>query len=278
MRHMPILALLASALLLSGCALDASSEQRPDQAAASPTGESDPASTDTYLCGSLRIPASAIEDPTRIAELDAAGKKAIDSATYDDGLPLELDSPEEWIVAVRTESSIALIRPKPAIAAEASLENNELADYYFGPESAQDFELVNLTTDLWPGWAVQANSSCALTVDLGDLVVPHIWVEPDIYHEYPDDVPELRLLVLDPNCGGDTDMPARIEVVSVEETRSSVRVLLGVHALGEGAYTCQGFPPTPYTLTLSQPLGEREVIDASHVTRRVIRESTECAS
>ena len=205
-----------------------------------------------FLCGSVPVTEAMLEQPTRIADLDAESRSAIEDATFDDGRPLQLDDSEDWQVIVDESDEIVLIRPVDA---------GELPIGDFGDGLQTDHELLMLTTDLWPGWAVAAQTSCALTVDLGELVAP--FVALDSASPPSPDSQSLSLLVLDSNCGGATDMPERIEVVSVIETDDEVRVLLGVRPLPGGTYTCEGFPPTPFSLELEQPLGDRSIIDAS---------------
>lgn len=216
-----------------------------------------------YLCGDDRVPRSAIDDPLRISDLDAAGQEAIASATYDDGSKLELDDAEKWIVADRSETRIVLLRMTEVTPA-AAVDSEESA-------SEHDYERIALTTELWPGWAVGASGGCTLTVDLGALGVPYVWMDADALPTK--ESRELRLLVSDPSCGGDTDMPGRIEVVGLEEGSTEIRLLLGVRPLPAGAYDCGGFPPTPYTLELSAPLGDREVVDDSRPIMRVLFEN-----
>lgn len=234
---------LAAALLLTaGCA-------------SQPPGA--PGDSVDYLCGSDRVSSEMLEEPTRIADLDADSRAAIEGATFDDGSVLDVADPEAWQVIADEDDEIVLIRP---------VDDGELQIGDFGEGMRTDHELLVLTTDLWPGWAVGAQSSCALTVDLGGLGVPFIALDPAAPASA--DASSLSLLVLDPSCGGDTDMPGRIEVVSIDQTETEVRLLLGVQPLPHGAYDCPGFPPTPFMVELDEPLGDRTIIDASRAIRR----------
>ncbi|CAG7598628.1 hypothetical protein ACFPZL_11560 [Leucobacter soli] len=272
---------LNAAVLLSGCAAPAGSPGAAEPGSSTDVGPS----SDSFLCMGERIPRSVIDDPVRIADLDEAGQAAIANATYDDGSPLDLDHPESWSVAERNETRIVLIRHRFAIGAgvtdaargaagEATGETgvDDAGTVPYDPTAEQDTERISLTTELWPGWAVGAEGSCTLTVDLGELQVPHVWMDQDALPTR--DSRELNLMVLDPSCGGDADMPDRIEVVSLEEDDTEVRVLLGVRPLPDGAYDCAGFPPTPYTITLTTPLGERDVADASRPVKTWIFDSS----
>ncbi|MBO1902076.1 hypothetical protein J4H92_08970 [Leucobacter weissii] len=247
------LAALATAVLLAGCASSAASDPQP-----SPESPAGPVSADAYLCMGAQIPRSAIENPVRIADLDETGRDAIAGATDDAGSPLELEDPEEWIVATRSDTLIILIR---------TLDETRDDEEEFDTRAEDDHETIELSTELWEGWAVAAsNGGCVLTVQLDGLGVPYVWLDPD----FPPDPEsrELRLMVLDSQCGGDIDMPERIEVVQLDEGESEVGLLLGTQPLPEGGYECPGFSPTPYTLELDEPLGDRVVVDLSRVERR----------
>ena len=109
-----------------------------------------------------------------------------------------------------------------------------------------------------PGWPVDKSDTCALTVDLGDLTIP------EVEFQLPPDPmsPELHLLVTEETCNSGQDAAGRIEVVSIDETDVSVSLVLGVRPR-DGGQTCPSNPATPFTVTLSEPLGERAVLDAS---------------
>lgn len=256
---MRIVRLMSAALVasvLSGCA--AASPQESTPLRSEPMAEA--AASQSYICGEDKFPASAVADPKGIADLDEVGRAAVSGATHDDGSPLELGDPETWGVVAHSDTRIVLIRPKPVASAQ-SPGRYDVAD-------EQDHERIVLTTELWPGWAVAAEGNCTLTVDLGELQVPYVWLDQDRLPEA--DSRELHLMVLDPSCGGDAEMRKRIEVVRLEETAVDVSLTLGMHPLPAGAYTCEGFPPTPYTLRLETPIGEREIIDGSRVIRRAL--------
>ena len=67
-------------------------------------------------------------------------------------------------------------------------------------------------------------------------------------------------LVQDPNCGG-RDVLDRIDEPLIEYGPDEVLVLLTADPL-EGFHTCEGFPPSEYTLELAEPIGQRKLLDA----------------
>lgn len=84
-------------------------------------------------------------------------------------------------------------------------------------------------------------------------------------------VPEARvleLLVHERERASGQDAEGRIEV-DLEETAEQVRLRIGVRPLG-GAHSRQGNPATPFTVELGEPIGDRNVIDASVVPARAV--------
>jgi len=66
--------------------------------------------------------------------------------------------------------------------------------------------------------------------------------------------------VEDTNCGG-RDVLDRIDEPLIEYGPDEVLVLLTADPL-EGFHTCEGFPPSEYTLELAEPIGQRTLLDA----------------
>lgn len=234
--------------LLVGCGPSAGSEQLWD-------GE---ISTDTYMCHDLKIPVHALEQPTRISDLDAELQTALGAAVRDINVPVKLDPFAEWIVVAQTDTRIDLLR---------ALGPGESYGSGSGVQS-RDHEQLSLTTEVGPGWSIRSYLTCALRVDLGELKPVDVWIDPD--HLPQPGSTEVSLLVIDPSCGGKFDMPERVRVVRLDTTDEEVEIILGVVGLPPGGYTCEGFPPTPITLVLDQPLGDRTLIDASKVSKRAL--------
>lgn len=75
---------------------------------------------------------------------------------------------------------------------------------------------------------------------------------------------EVTVEVIEIGCSGGRDIDGLIEGPYVEERDGQLRVLYGVEPLDtSGSVTCEGNPPTPTTLELDEPLGDRELVDAS---------------
>lgn len=75
----------------------------------------------------------------------------------------------------------------------------------------------------------------------------------------------LELLVSETQCSSGRDIEGLIQAATLyDETR--IDVILSAPALGGGedaVYNCMGMPPTEYELVLTEPVGDREVVDMS---------------
>lgn len=78
---------------------------------------------------------------------------------------------------------------------------------------------------------------------------------------------EIRVLVTERACNSGEDAAGRIEVASVEEDDDSVTVTLAVRPRG-GGQSCPSNPETPFVIQLSEPIGERVLLDGSSVPPR----------
>lgn len=242
-------------LALSGCAAPAS-DVGPTT---SPTLSSTPsAAGDGLLCGQLAISREAEEKRTPVSAMSEGERVPHSEALWDDGGLLDLPPDEGWYVATMTDELIGVMR-------DVEVGANPMSG-----DMPRDREVLTVTwvkdaLDSPTGWYVSHRGTCALTVDLGDLTVPAIELHPP-----PDKTSrELRLQVTEQTCNGGEDAAGRIVVLSVDETDDQVSLVLGVRPRG-GPQACPSNPATPFTVTLSQPLGEREVVDAALANPRVL--------
>jgi hypothetical protein len=232
------------ALALSGCAGPA--------AHLAPTGEPTPSTVgDGFLCNGLSISRGAVERREPVSSIEERGRIALSEATWDDGSPVDLPPEEDWYVAIATDDLVAVMR-------DVEVEADSGAMRIIPDREVLTVRWVDGATNLSPGWYVETSGMCALTVDLGDLNVPAVELQTP-----PDPTsPELRLLVTEETCNSGEDAEGRIEVVSLEETDDRVSLVLGVRPRA-GIQACPSNPPTPFTVTLAEPLGDREVVNAS---------------
>lgn len=79
----------------------------------------------------------------------------------------------------------------------------------------------------------------------------------------------ITLLVHERRCASGQSPEGRIEVIEVEEADAQIRLRIGVRQL-QGGQDCQGSPPAPVTIELTEPLGAREIVDSSIVPPRTV--------
>jgi hypothetical protein len=222
-------------------------------ASAGDPGDAPPSAAvaDGYLCDHVSISREAMETRVSVGAIDDAGRAALAEARWDDGSPVDLPPEEDWYLAAMTDDLVGVMRDIEVVPDPSSMglsRDHELLTV----------ERVDDATNLAPGWYVGQSGTCALTVDLGDLTVPEVQLQspPDSRST------EVALLVTEVSCNSGEDAAGRIEVVSLDETDDTVSLILGVRPRN-GAQNCPSNPATPFTVTLSHPLGERQVMDAS---------------
>jgi hypothetical protein len=234
-------------LAVSGCAARAAD---PSTAPTSPVG-------DGYLCDGLSVSREAVEERVPVGDIDAGARIALSTAVWDDGSPLDLPPEEDWYVVVSTDDLVGVLR-------DVDVAANPETGWIAPDHEMQTVTWVEHATNLEPGWYGASSGTCALTVDLGDLTVPSVELEAADPQSR-----ELRLLVTEQSCNSGEDAEGRVEVVSIDETDDQVRLILGVRPRG-GINTCPSHPPTPFTVMLAEPLGDRDVVDASLADPRLL--------
>ena len=236
---------------LSGCAVSSAGVEATSVPASAVVD-------DGYLCMGVPVSLEALEERAPVSAIGEPGRTALADAVWDDGKPIHISPEEGWYVVSMTDEHVAVMRDVAVVT-----------DDFFGPVPP-DHEILAVSwvadaTNVEPGWYVSKRSSCALTVDLGALDVPEIQLQTPVEPS----TKELRLLVTEQNCNSGEDAQGRIEVISVEESDGRVAVLLGVRPRG-GAHNCPSNPATPFTITLSEPVGTREVVNAGLADPRVL--------
>ena len=76
------------------------------------------------------------------------------------------------------------------------------------------------------------------------------------------DSTDIELLVTEVACASGRDATGRVRVVALDERSDAVHVIVGL-VPNRGDHTCPSNPATPFTLTLSEPLGDRELVNAA---------------
>jgi hypothetical protein len=245
---------VVSALVLAGC----SGVQVPSSTAAPEStavvDSAPPADSVAYECNGRFVDPETYNAGVRADQLpaeDAAGIAAGVDDTGDDGL---LDDPSAWIIGARSATSVTLLRP---LEAEG--------DYDVVVYDKMDE--VPATGE--PGWMLTSSASCTLALDPAPLTSAVVALDPAAATDA--DSTQLALLVTERECNSGRDAEGRIELVSLQETADAVIVRIAVSPHTEdAAHTCQSNPPTPFTVELAEPLGDREVLDGSLVIPQLI--------
>lgn len=80
---------------------------------------------------------------------------------------------------------------------------------------------------------------------------------------------ELHVLVTERDCNSGDDAEGRVELVSLDEDDEAVTFSVGVRPHNKPA-NCPSNPPTPFTIVLNEPLGDRDVLDGSKDPARAL--------
>jgi hypothetical protein len=245
-----------SAALFAGCAapLDAASTADPEATApVAGAGEG-------YLCWQTPVARAAFEARTPLSELTANGSTALAEATWDDGSPLILEDKDEWWVGSESAEEVIILRELGD--EDAAMEAPDIVG---ADHELRAIQYVDDASNWEPGWHVMASTRCALTVDLGELNVPRVQLDPTKPPDPGSNV--IHLLVTETRCNSGEDAEGRIELVHLGEGITSIDLVLGVSARDDVTMaTCPSNPRTPFTVTLSEPLGDRTIVNAALAT------------
>jgi len=168
-----------------------------------------------------------------------------------------------WFVVVSGDDHVVLMR-----------EEDPPID--LGAGDVRDFALFSASKP--PGamplddeWGVDSATNCTPRIDLGGLTEANLTLDADDLPEPGDR--EIALLATEFACNSGEPATGRVEVVDVVETETTVELVVGVAPNTDGAaHTCQGNPPTPFTVELDRELGDRTILDVSVVPAHEIVE------
>ena len=222
-------------------------------------GASGASSSGSYDCLGTPIPVEALTDPRPATELDADGRAALA------GLEVPDIDPAEWTIASAGPEQVVLVR---ALAEPEDLGAGDVRTHERMVISVVD--APNIPNS--PAWMLTALGTCALAADYSGAGTATVTLDPAAPLDPAS--AEVPLLVTEMACNTGEDAEGRIEVASLRETDAAVEVVLAVQPRG-GDQACPSNPPTPFTLTLDEPLGERTLLDASVVPPRPITMPTD---
>jgi len=233
-------------LVCAGCAGGAGSTP--------PTSTPDAALV-SYECNGRSVDAAQYAAGVRADELTGDAADALASASDDLGANATPEDLSQWVVTTESPTSITLLRPYGAVG-----------------DTGADHEVVifeqvsELPATGESGWMLTSSAACALALDPAPLTPADVNLDPSALPTQ--DATELALLVTERACNGGADATGRVELITLEETEDAVIVGIAVEPPGDGMATCQTNPPTPFTVELESPLGDREIRDGALVVPR----------
>ena len=249
--------LVALALLVAMAACGEEPASRPTVPAPSEPVPSVPAPSDSEPSdsvpspGALRVACGRVElgDPADLrlpdTPLDEEAAAALGQAQAAVGLEGELFDQYDWSVASRNDTGLVLFGRAigEALAVEAPYADASL----------------ELRGDVWAltGWG-----TCHLVVDAPGFGNATVVLDPDV--EPDPAATELAVLINERECASGQPPIGRevVPVVVADDDRLVITVLVEPVA---GDASCPSNPWHPITITLDQPLGERQIFDGSTV-------------
>nr|WP_062341299.1 hypothetical protein [Herbidospora sakaeratensis] len=196
-----------------------------------------------YACNGEPVPPAALTGPPA-TRLGADGRAALRGTEVH--APADLAA---WHIVEESPDRVALI---------GEIEQPDAPD--FGDSTHQYLLIERFGPN--NGWHLRTSTRCSLHrvfpgLDDADLALGSAAGT------------RLNLLVTERACASGQPAVGRVELVELEETDREVRVAVAVRPKIGGA-TCQGNPPTPFTVELSRTLGDRSVVNVGvHPARRL---------
>lgn len=256
MYHRAVIAVTAGAILLTSCGGTADT---PVEVAGRRDGGATGEDAATVTCGSSEYTATTLADAPSVTSLPAGPADAVDDA----GQPA-FDPSKDWRIVHQSEHRVDLVRELD--------EPTDLGGTDIRTHESRTLERITGATNVPNGtWLLTSAGPCTQRLEAdGDLGPADLTLAA----EPSPDQTTIDLLVHEQACASGQSAEGRIELVEAEETDDQIRLRIAVRPYQPGGaatgVTCQGNPPTPFTVELTEPLGERQVLDASVVPARAL--------
>lgn len=213
--------------------------------ASSPAASPEPRSVLT-TCGRGAFAGLGVDAPRDAEDLEGPEGDAFRSALrrYADDFQGAVD----WRVAGRTDDAVLFLGQFPAMVPPgwASI-------------------VVERTTD---GWQLAQWGGCDPRILIApDLGPADWWLDPAAPAPTAD-ATQVQVLVLETRCSGGATAEGRVAAPVIVTTPSAVTITIGVRPV-EGDVSCEANQPTPDTIALPEPLGDRQLLDGGHAPARV---------
>jgi hypothetical protein len=121
---------------------------------------------------------------------------------------------------------------------------------------------------VWSGSSINGNP-CELQYALPAGLNTVEWrLDPSAPEPGPD-ATDLHVLLTERECVGGREIGDRLVGPQIVFTDTDVRMVFAAEPPPGDAFDCQGNPETPYTVELPEPLGDREIIEATAIGIRL---------
>lgn len=260
MTYRTVLASIGVVALLVGCAggsANPSGGSRPSNGStdsSTPAPSSSP-QTITVNCDGIVYDAAELAQAPLASSLPAGPKGAVIHGTDSPAF----DSSNSWNVVHQSDDRVELVR--------------KLDEPQGGGADTHAFRILERSTGSpnTPAgtWLLRAGGRCAqrlVTNDGLDDVDLTLAKAPS-----PSDSSIELLVEHRTSCEPHGQSPQkRIELLELTETADQVRLRIGIRPFGQHGGICPPRPPIPLTVELSQPLGDRGIVDASVIPPRTV--------
>jgi hypothetical protein len=205
-----------------------------------------PAAITRVTCGDAAFDIAVLDQPGGAEDGDDPAAVALREHLAS-GMETEFLPADGWIAVARTDSQVVFLAPSEGGYANVSME----------------------LTD--GGWRARGWGGCPLQPEVAaGMGLATYRVAPD--ERLTPDTTEVDVLVTEIACNSGEDARGRVQPPAIIRSPESLTVIFTVVAR-PGGHDCPSNPPTPFHLVLPEPLGERALLDGSHIPAR---DATEC--
>lgn len=209
----------------------------PEPPSAAASGGTDAGVT----CGGRTFPASGLDAPTGAEKLSGPEFDALRATLGKLRSAFPGSSDWTWLLAGR-DASGAIFLTRTDVLGWVAVE-------------------VRANANGWqPGNMGQCHLRRVLSADFG----PATWALDPAFPSPGPQSAELHILVWEEACSGGSPTTGRMSAPVIEYTPQTVTITIGVRSLA-GAQTCPLPPGTPALVRLTEPLGNRALLDGGHV-------------
>ncbi len=243
------LALVLLVATLAGC-----SDGDDGSAVAGSSAASHDGNTLEVDCGGIIFDLEQLRSAPSVESLAEGPADAVDDA----GSPA-FDPTQDWKVVHQSDERVDLVRKldQPIDHGGGDVRTHE----------SRTLEKISGASNVRDGtWLLMQAGPCTPRLVTDSDLAP---ADLSLPAEPAAEASSFDILVHERACASGQSAQGRIEVVELEETEDQVRLRIGVERR-EGDQTCQGSPPTQFRIELREPLGAREIVDASIVPPRSV--------